>query len=110
MPSIGDLRHRISIVRPVSTTRAASGAPVIEYTTISSAVWAAARATASDETYRQDARWSMADVVFTVRYPAASPVLAADVVVYDGARYAVVGTIDADGRRRWLDIIAARTT
>jgi len=96
-------------MRPSATTRTASGAPVIEYTTISSAVWAAVRVTASDEAYRQDARWSMTDVVFTVRYPAQA-VLESDVVSYDGARYSVAATIDADGRRRWLDIVAVRTT
>jgi SPP1 family predicted phage head-tail adaptor len=104
----GQLRDKISVIAPASTTRSADGAPVVSYSTILSSVWARVEPLGGRESYRSDYRWADSDLRVTIRYTtvAIEPRYA---LVFSGSTYDIQGIINTDNRNPQLVFLARKS-
>lgn len=104
----GLLKDRISIIAPGSSTRTAEGAPVISYSTILE-TWAKADPIGGQEIFRDNYRWSEADMRFTIRFSTIS--IGSEMsIIHSGSTYNILSVIDSSNEHRELVIMAMRAT
>ena len=105
----GKLRHRMSVISPLSTARSTDGAPIVTYSTIYKDVWCEVAPVTAVEAYRNDMRWAVTDKVFRLRYSTVG-IGAKDLIVYGGERYQIQSVVDVGERHREHEFIGRKTT
>lgn len=102
----GSLRHRISFLEKQngSGTTDSDGYSVPTWIPVAT-VWADVKAVSSREYFQAAAVQAQGQVRFTIRYR--KDIIASMKIRFDGQDYEIKGApIDADGRRRWLQVMA----
>jgi SPP1 family predicted phage head-tail adaptor len=99
---IGKLRHRITIMRPETSTHPDTGEPIHEWMQVAANVPAGFTETQSEtEAGRKNTRVSNA--TFVIRYRSIDTTWR---LVHSGRTFEIQGAVDPDSRRRFLRVTA----
>ena len=96
--AIGDLRHRVTVERPLRTSDE-GGAADITWQVVA-LVWAKVEGRGGQEPVRADTTVARGVTNITIRFR--DDIDATMRIAHAGANYEIVSVTDADGHRRWL--------
>lgn len=101
---VGELRHRITFQRPVTTTDPVTGEAVKSWVNVSRTY--AKKQTAQAKTDQPGVQQTTTTLTLTMRFLTVDPTWA---VMVDDSRYAIASAVDPEGERRWLIVTANLT-